>query len=163
MSPRSFESPSPNCTPTLPDGPPVVGVTVKMTPWPVVVVPVAFDVKLEMPGAFTVTVTSAHTAADFAVTFAVELVVSCAVATPFASVTVEVGETEPLSLVNVTGMPPSAPPPPSPTVAESCDEPPDDGSVCGVALIVMPLTAAVPMAICVFVVDAPPEYAVIVG
>jgi len=70
---------------------PVVGVTVKMTPWPVVVVPVAFDVKLVMPGAFTVTVTSADTAADFAVTFAVELVVSCAVATPFASVTAEVG------------------------------------------------------------------------
>jgi hypothetical protein len=79
------------------------------------------------------TVTVAVFPATLAVTMVSRDVVRAVRATPFSSVTADVGSNEPLSAVNVTGMPVRPKPETSSTRAEIVVVPPDGLSTCGVA------------------------------
>jgi hypothetical protein len=157
------ERPSPKSTRTFARLAPVVGVTLNVTTVPAVV---AFGLALNAakPNALTLTVSSAlERAPDVALTFAVDVVVNIATAMPLESVVAADGEMLPLSVLKVTGTPPSGPPPSSITEAVSCTDPPDDPRVCGFALRPTVLAAAVPILMSLFCAEAPPEYAVITG
>src|SRR5215204_7712240 len=118
MAPRSLESPSPKVTRTFEMFAPVVGVTENFTGVPAVV-DGGSAVKAARPRTFTFTVAAALvTVPAVAVIFDVPLVVSVALATPFPSVVAVDGETDPLSVANVTGTPASGLPPSSVTTAE---------------------------------------------
>jgi len=89
--------------------------------------------------------------------------VSVVVATPDESVVAVAGFNEPLSLVNVTGMPDSPTPDTSSTRAVIVDVPPSGDTVCGLALTTTRSTPAAPTFRFSSLPDAPPENAVIVA
>src|SRR5882672_10889200 len=114
-------------------------------------------------------VTSAVFPATLAVTLAARVVdcvdvnVSVVVATPDESVGAVEGFSEPLSVVNVTGMPDSPVPDTSSTRAVIVDVPPVGATVCGLAPTTTRSTPAAPTFRFSSLPDAPPENAVIVA
>ena len=101
-----------------------------------------------------------------AVTFVVLLVVRVTCAVPVESVDTTDALSDPLSALNVTGMPASKLPLESPTFAVIVDVPPLAGTVPGLALTPMLVAAAAPIAIFTTfaaATETPPEIAVIVA
>ena len=116
-------------------------------------------------GAAVVVVPLVDAKPDVAVTLAVLLVVSTAVALPLESVVTTEAFIEPLSVVNVTGTPPTRVPVASLTLALIVEEPPG-AIVDGIAVSPIVATPAAPTAIFaapVVPVVTPPETAMIVA
>ena len=124
---------------------PEVGVTVNVTGVPALV-ELGLTVKPDRPNGLTLTVMAALVIVPaLAVTLAVAVVVSVTTALPLPSVVAADGEMEPLSVANVTGTPPSGPPPSSVTVAVICALLLDEPSACGVEMMFTVFAAAVPI------------------
>jgi hypothetical protein len=109
------------------------------------------------------TVTSAVFPATLAVTFAARDVVKVVCATPRESVLTDGLESDPASVVNVTGTPERPLPDTSSTRAVMVADPPEGPNVCGLAVMSTRSAPALPTFKFSSLPDAPPENAVIVA